>query len=224
MNRSQKALVVAILSAPVLHGCSAPRLGGRQTQMTGQYAKIVVVCQDPSNRLVKYGVDTLGIEDWLAGSLNDRGFTVIDRGNLEKVLEQQYINRSGMTEANARQVGRLLNADAILLATVGETRVSQAAMPKILSYFGQAAGSLLGNDEPVDVAPQYEARVRISARLIEVASGRVKWGGVGEGSVLVYSDDDLNGADVMAAGDLAAGFGRYKGRSAPTPIDPPSPE
>ncbi len=75
----------------------------------------------------KLGDDlTMIMADNIALELMKLGFEVIERGSLDKVLSEQKLQMSGLTDpATAANVGKLLGVDAIVLGNVSTSQKMQ---------------------------------------------------------------------------------------------------
>jgi len=60
--------------------------------------------------------DVLGME------LFDSGIKVLDRTFLERILKEQKLSLTGITDSNAKAIGKIMNADAFLWGTVSLTK------------------------------------------------------------------------------------------------------
>ncbi len=85
MSSNHRCFVAVMISIPILHGCNTIR------PMSTQYGNILVVCLDKCYLKENYGVDSVGIEDRLAGDLTIKGYSVVERAALDTLLEQIHL-------------------------------------------------------------------------------------------------------------------------------------
>lgn len=103
-----------------------------------------------------------GISDMLATALVKSGkFIVVERQDLEKVLQEQKLGESGLvTEQSAPKVGKLLGVDLLVIGSISEFGTSQREIGANVPLFG---GSIT----------QKNARAAIDIRLINTTTGEI---------------------------------------------------
>jgi curli biogenesis system outer membrane secretion channel CsgG len=101
-------------------------LGASQTQANSQATTI------------KWGDDLTNVmADNIALELMKLGFEVIERGSLDKVLSEQKLQMSGLTDpATAANVGKILGVDAVVLGNVTTSQKMQTSS----GFMGVGAG------------------------------------------------------------------------------------
>lgn len=90
-------------------------------------------------------------EDIFLEELLKKGFKVTIRSDLDKVLQELEFQRSGITEAAAIKIGRILNADAVVILGVSEALMGRSRNG---AYLKEAV---------------------VSARLISVEEAKLLW-------------------------------------------------
>jgi len=106
-------------------------------------AVLPFVCSNPETGVA--------ISEGLAAQLVTSRFTVIERGQLDRILSEQKVSLSGLLEGDSSQVGRLQGVDALILGSATVDR----------GYAGLAHG---GRKDYVSSA---------NARMVDVATGEV---------------------------------------------------
>jgi hypothetical protein len=96
------------------------------------------------------------VEDVFVQVRIQKGSKLVSRSDLQAVLKEQAFQKSGLTEDNAVAAGKLLKVPAVLLVGVNES--ASEALP---AARGGRPGAL--------------ARAAVGARLVDVASGEVRW-------------------------------------------------
>ncbi|MDD5686288.1 MAG: CsgG/HfaB family protein [Elusimicrobia bacterium] len=92
-------------------------------------------------------------------------FILIERSKLDKVMEEQKLQTTGMTDANtAVQMGKILGLDAIVVGSI--------------SQFGVKTG---GSDYLITQSKQQVAECTVDIRVIEVETGRIIYIDSGKG-------------------------------------------
>lgn len=103
-----------------------------------------------------------GVADMLATALVKSGkFMVIERQELDKVLQEQRLGQSGVvTEQSAAKVGRLLGVELLVVGSVSEFGTSQREVGGNVPLFGAAL-------------KQTTARTAVDLRLVNTTTGEV---------------------------------------------------
>ena len=102
------------------------------------------------------------VEDAFLTSLLAKGYTAPTRSDLDRVLKEQNLQRSGITEKSAARVGKILNVPAVMIVSVTEVSVEAR---KAVPGAGKKGGPGLA----------FEVKGAVSARLIKVETGEVLW-------------------------------------------------
>jgi curli biogenesis system outer membrane secretion channel CsgG len=124
----------------------------------------------------RFGKRRLGdnITDVLATELsNSQRFILIERAEVDKILEQVALSQSGLTEGTLEQI-QLLDADYILTGTVTKYAVSTS-----------------GSNNLFTQSKKQKAEVSADMRMIDVRSGEILLSVSGQGSAEKESDKVL---------------------------------
>jgi len=111
-------LVLAVLCTALI-GCTTTTSRKGQSQSVAarsfdanQIPKIAVLMQE------YHGVSTGLIEDEFIAALLDKGYQVASRSDIEYVLKELRFQRSGLTDSDAAQIGKMLNVPAVLIVEI----------------------------------------------------------------------------------------------------------
>ncbi len=101
---------------------------------------------------------------------NTREFQIVERARIYDVLqEHNMMGAQGIRvvpKESAQEIGQVLGVDTLLIGTVNSLSISDVAIQK--SYYDKKRG--------IQYYQAYKnADVRVSARLIDVATGAIKW-------------------------------------------------
>jgi Curli production assembly/transport component CsgG len=96
------------------------------------------------------------VEDQFVEILLQKGYNVVSRSDLQSVIKEQQFQRSGLTEDNAAELGKLLNVPAVMVLRITESTTE--------SQRDQRTGTnvIIG-------------RASLGARLVSVESGGILW-------------------------------------------------
>ena len=125
------------------------------------------------------------VEDEFLRVLLGKGYTLVSRSDMASVIKEQSFQRSGMTEDNAAELGKLLNIPAVLVVRITECK---AETQKV-----RGANALVG-------------RASVGARLIMVESGLIGWTRPLSDSQVLRSRGELNPLLARVASDIAEAF------------------
>ncbi len=124
--------------------------------------------------------------DMMTTSLLARGADVIERQQLNQVLQEQHLASSGLLDpATVKEVGKILGVDALFVGTVVESMPAQ-------SYMVQSApGAIMGGVTPVGNGDVFSegpvlgvpdsqvvtsaATVSLVSRMVDVQTGSIMW-------------------------------------------------
>lgn len=98
-----------------LWGCAASHVSVNQAQLRSVQTVAVIPFE------AKPGVDANvanEAESAFSRALLDLGYILVERSKLDKILEEQRLSLTGLTESDAIKVGNLAGAQAILIGTV----------------------------------------------------------------------------------------------------------
>ncbi|TVR94510.1 MAG: hypothetical protein EA416_03430 [Trueperaceae bacterium] len=109
-----------------------------------------------------------GIVDVVTNELIDLGrFRVVERQRLDRILQEQDLGQTGrFDDRTVAEIGRLLNAELILIGAVSEFSLDRASAGS--AVFGLVGGTTITT-----------ARIGVDLRFVDVATGEVL--GVGRG-------------------------------------------
>ncbi len=127
------------------------------------------------------------VEDEFLQVLLDKGYSLVSRSDIASVVKEQQFQKSGLTEDNARQLGKLLNVPAVLVVRITECTAENqrsAELPKQI---------LMG-------------RVSLEARLVSVETGRTTWTLSQDGSHMLTGRSELSTLLSRVARKLATSF------------------
>lgn len=138
------------------------------------------------------------VEDEFMRALVAGGYTVAARSDLDRVLPEQALQASSVTEQQLAEAGKVLSVAAVMLVSVN--RVSSQCGTRYGNRYCYGVGDM-------------------SARMVSVSSGQVVWVGSVSSALRVGQESDADYAVGVAARRLASAFPDRRAR--PTPTAPP---
>jgi curli biogenesis system outer membrane secretion channel CsgG len=186
----RRGVALILLTMVLAVGCWAQ-------EPTRSRKRIAVLSFDPP---MEYRAAQIGniIGDMLTTALVKMGLEVIERSQLEAVLREQQLARSGIIDpATAVEMGKILGVDYILGGRITEFGIRDES---------QLGGVIAQFSVGVRVR-QSTARVKADVRLIDVRTGRILMAETGEGRE-TRNDLTLVGAklfDWLAGVDFGSG-------------------
>jgi hypothetical protein len=136
------------------------------------------------------GYPTLGEEaaDLTSQELDEVGFTLVDRMDIKRILEEQKLSMTGAVKGEeAAQLGKILGVEAIVTGTIGEASQHTVHHPAVYAQETDASfdnkGKWREKPKKTLVNPAENISVAIfsaTVRVIDVDSGSLLW--VGSGS------------------------------------------
>ncbi len=128
-----------------------------------------------------------GMADMLVTQLVKTGkFTVIERQELQKILEEQGLGMSGMvTPQSAAQVGKLLGVELMVMGSVSEFGEKSSGIGGSIGRFG------IGGK-----VSKKEARAGVDMRLVNTSTGEIVAAEKAEGSEKSTSLDNVQLQDI----------------------------
>ena len=147
-----------------------------------------------------------GVENLFAKYLISAGFKVVERAQLESVLQEHNISVSGyLSPQTTRQIGKILGVDVLLVGEVTaytptRTELTMVATRRTESRPVYTQEVMQLPDEyshSSEVTPQeytINAQVGVIAKLVDVETGEVIWIG----------SDDAEGSSALSAADYLA--------------------
>lgn len=115
-------------------GCGSPAhvRGSMSNKMLGQNLKIAVASDDM-------------LAEAIAGELLTKGFTIVERTSLYRVLSEKLIATSGLTEEDKLvSAGKLLNVDALLFVKMVPSDWKGRVESAVVKLVDVKKGELLG--------------------------------------------------------------------------------
>jgi hypothetical protein len=123
-----------------------------------QLAKLAVIAYTEERSRQSQSDQQRLVEDIFVQTLLDRGHVVVARSDIQSVLTEQELAKSGLTDSNAVSVGKLLNVPAVLVVRITEYST------EMQRDFGKSTRTSM-------------ARATVGARLIAVETGSIWWQG-----------------------------------------------
>lgn len=150
------------------------------------------------------GYPNIGQEaaDLMSEQLDDYGFTLINRSDIEKVLGEQKFSQTGLLKPeDMLTVGHLLGVEAVLTGSVGEASEQKVHHPAVYQEEEKTNWDSRGREktfhDKVLINPEETDFVTIfslTTRLTDVETGKLIWVGAGSDK---SEEDTLQG---LAAG------------------------
>lgn len=159
------------------------------------HPKLAVVVEDRTNRLPDENSSLRQIEDAFNQAFLTKGYRVAARSDIEKISKEMKFQHSGWTDADAAELGKMLNIGAVVIVSVVEFRRDQGT--------GQDRFSLLDGT--------YErggpsVTTKVSARIVSVELGEL----LGQSAFGLRSytsnEGEANATLVHAANSIATEF------------------
>ncbi len=173
-----RRFVAASILLALLVGCGqtrmyvSPDLPALRPQA---YAILPFEDRNATSDRTRYPQAAAVVADALETAFLKTGYRLVERGRLEQVLDEFGLAKSALTEDVGIKVGKMVNADAVILGTV-------------MSYYKGAWGGRYGT-------------VAFSAKAVHVESGKILWKGTQSKSHWDYRYDPAILA-AMAAEEL----------------------
>ena len=201
---------VAVL-ALCLAGCT-PKTVLSQTYDFNQMKRIGVMSFSNERRSLK------GVEKLFAKYLIESGFKVVERAQLESILQEHNISVSGYLSAQTtRKIGQILGVDVLLVGEISAYRPARTELALTAtrrveekpvytqdvmrlpdgSYAGYVRNVGTQVSHSTDVRPtEYtiNSRVAIIAKMVDVETAEIVW---------IGSDDDSSSSALEAADNVA---------------------
>lgn len=163
----KRLLFVSFMAIAVLiGGCNgAPPGPPKVLQGLQAYPSVAVIAQNRTWRGNRDEGLLIEIEDTFAGALRGNGFQVPDRSNMTRALEEMKLGRAGfLDDATVAQIGKMVGASALLVATITNCRTD-----RFLSWGDLTGWVPIGQRIPDIIdGPQYSAKAVISVRAVDV--------------------------------------------------------
>lgn len=157
--------IIAVLGSALALAASVPSLAAGPVVGDAAFTKRIGVSrlQPPSNRYTTLGDE---LSDMLTTTLVNKGYQVVERGQLSKLIE----------ELSLKDVGGLF--DPSKLVAVGKQCGAEAMVMGSISEFGSSTSNrkILG----IEIREE-TARVKLDVRMVDVRTGTVLAAATGEG-------------------------------------------
>ncbi|WP_077731428.1 CsgG/HfaB family protein [Methylocaldum sp. 14B] len=150
--KSTTIAAIMMMALVVLVGCAAPRptitVQGAPAPSFNPNAitKLAVVVAPIRQSPLRF------VEDEIVAQLMRKGYSLATRSDMESILREMQFQHSGLTQADAARLGRLLNVPALLLVEV--------------THLSGVGNGFAGYQPPAAV---------LSARLVQVEQGEILW-------------------------------------------------
>jgi len=127
--RKSAVTLLSVVSALVICGCASleSHVDKSFDFSTLKQVAVLKVTGLAGNQVAQYQ-----IADMWEGYLIDKGYAVVDRARVQDVVQEQEFQAGALTEAGAAETGRILNADAILIANVIERGEEMSMTAKLV--------------------------------------------------------------------------------------------
>lgn len=158
-------LVVGVVSG--LSGCSmTPQVNGEasvdRSFEAGRATPLGIVVTDEGGRVPQGGATE--IETSCLQALMSKNYELVERAKLSSlVISELRFQQSGLTDADAVQLGKLTNAKAMMLVQVTDLRSVQSGNERSFITFTRE-------------------RARLTMRIIDVQTGKLMWLASSQGS------------------------------------------
>jgi len=152
-------VITLLIGLMLLSGCAVPPRSGQDCVATSDSDATVYVNSDVSgiqqvailpfiapSELISRSVSELFVKELLIS----RRYRLVDRSQVSRIMEESELAMSGMTTAQAAQIGAMVGADAVIIGTVAQYEMT--------AYMESAY--------PV---------IDIDLRMIDCKSGRIGW-------------------------------------------------
>jgi len=151
-------LVMLILSCVTMPNLqSQPRVTLSPLFRGSVYNRLAIIVVDNTRKFSRSGA-LRQVEDEFMRAVIEKGYTLAARSDIERILAEQKLQRSDITEKEIARIGRILNVPAVVIVTINA--VSTQKYQPIIAVKGQQ---------------YYSTSVSISARLISAESAEVLW-------------------------------------------------
>ncbi|MFC1679349.1 CsgG/HfaB family protein, partial [Elusimicrobiota bacterium] len=179
-------------SLTLIAGCAGGRLSHRPDYDYGKISHVGVLSFADAHDMPGTGMI---VSDRIAQHLIGSGLSIIERGQLDKVLKEQRLGATGaLSRDSVKELGRVLGVDAVVIGslaaqTKGSLRATRSKKrPDILLAYADRrspARLLLRNAQEPDDLHIYESvdvSLMVTVKMVLVETGEVLWivSGTGE--------------------------------------------
>ncbi len=160
------AIICCSIAVSLLAADKPPKVSTKDSFRPNNFRKVAVLVSGP-NKADRYFSQPQSdqqrlVEDAFLGTLIEKNYEVAVRSDLEQLLNEQLLQKSGLTDSDSVQLGKLLNVSAVMVVHISE--LTLGAGPTRLPGKGAVDNLRL-------------ATVSLGARLIDVSTGSVLWTG-----------------------------------------------
>ncbi|MFI5457188.1 MAG: hypothetical protein ACHRXM_17215 [Isosphaerales bacterium] len=82
------------------------------------------------------------VEDEFVQTMIRKGYSVVAQSDIQALAKEKQFQKSGLTENNAADIGKLLNVPAVIVVRITESAVEQLTDPNTRNTFTVARASL----------------------------------------------------------------------------------
>jgi TolB-like protein len=113
----------------------------------GKFEKIAFITDSSITRTKR------SVEDVFTAALLSKRYKVASRSDVDRILQEMKFQQSGLTDADAKKIGKILNVPAVLIGSVPKSQEKVFRNGSKIKY----------------------VEIQFSARLIDVESSEVLW-------------------------------------------------
>lgn len=127
-------------------------------------------------------------------------FVVLDRKNLEKIVEEQHLSLTGLTQSQMENVGQLLNVDYLISGSVTEFGIKKTGNSVGAGALDLSTG--VGGGTTIK-KERGTARIAIDLKITKISSGQIIYMGSSVGTA--FSENVNLGLGLLTGSGLGAG-------------------
>ena len=202
--------ILTALMALLLCGCSARHSAISSTYDFSRLKRVAVAGFDSGSS----GIN--GVDDMVARALLEKGFSVVERAELTKIINEQKIGAQGYISAStARELGNILGVDGFLMGSIAsytpekqDVAMIEAASVQVNSVPQQPHGA--GHGQPGGPGQQLAqpatsitttikriphvytkyAQASLTMRMVDTQTGEITWAGS-------YTTEGVSGSEAV---------------------------
>lgn len=179
-----RLLLFLLFASLHFSGCGPSLRAIRSHIAESPYRRIAVLPFDPADQNPNSGQEAA---DLISMRLQEMGFIIINRSDIDKILEEQRLSVSGAVQnKDFTRLGRLLGVKAILTGTVSEASQHRIRRPMARQTISTKNIQSKGNRSVISqesiVLPEQASIMSVysaTARLTDVETGMMLWVGAG---------------------------------------------
>lgn len=191
-------------------GCTHSRTGGLNVL---NYDTFAVTVRDPYELLKEHPGAKDEMENRLCIALRKKNYKIAERQETDRILAEHVLGQSGITDENIPELGKAVNAQALLLIDVTKAKISESLLEKIphaidgiMNIFGKPVDNSRQQRHRSDEIKSFASVVKFNVKLIDVEKFDRVWTGEFSSGDLVFSNDDLGDAHLKAIDNLGEKF------------------